>query len=218
MTLQLMAADEVVGHTWLLGNEPAIAGGRSDLRQVMLVDRRTDKIGFRPAVGIKKNQMADFRRHVGCRHAEIMDFLAAVPGQPGNDQPRRRLGAGGHRPADHGASGVARIFNNERDFIVRIVLGQQRPQVLFQIGIVTFAGRKHEHPAARRVVGNLLQPNQGAAAVFVDVDRHQQRLHDRGAGENDITDQPERIHACRGPGRVLWKIPASVAEFPMITR
>ena len=210
--------DQVVGDGRLLGNEPAVAGRRSDLRQVVLVDRRADPIRFRPAVGIEKSQMADFRRQVGRRHAEVMDLLAAALGPAGNQQARRRLRAGGHRPADCRAGGVAGIFDNERDFVVGIVLGQQRPQVLFQIRIVSFAGREHEHPAARGVVGDLLQPDQGPAAVFVDVDRHQQRLHDGGAGEEDITDQPERIHSCRGPGRVSGKIPASVAGFPRIIR
>ena len=148
ITLQLIAADQVVGHGWLLGNEPAVAGGRPDLRQVMLVDRRADQIRFRPAVGIEEGQMADFRRQVGRRHAEIMDLLTAALGPAGNQQPCRRLRACGHRPADHRASGVAGIFDDERDFVVRIVLGQQRPQVLFQIGIVSFAGREHEHPAS----------------------------------------------------------------------
>ena len=148
ITLQLIAATRWLGTVGLCGNEPAVAGGRADLRQVMLVDRRADPIRFRPAVGIEEGQMADFRRQVGRRHAEIMDLLTAALGPAGNQQPCRRLRACGHRPADHRASGVAGIFDNERDFVVRIVLGQQGPQVLFQMGIVSFAGREHEYPAA----------------------------------------------------------------------
>ena len=118
-------AYEVVGHGRPLGDEPAVAGGRPDLRPVVLVDRGTHPERLRAAVGIEERQVADIGRQVGRGRAEIMDLLAARLGTTRDQQPRWGLRAGGHRLADGRASRIGGVLDNERYFIIRVVLGQE---------------------------------------------------------------------------------------------
>ena len=103
ITLQLIAADQVVGHGRPLGNEPAVAGGRPDLRQVVLVDRRTDPDTV--SAGCRNRRRPDGGFPAASRPSPCGDYGPFDRSLGLARRPAAGLASAGRRPSPGGSPG-----------------------------------------------------------------------------------------------------------------
>ena len=95
-------------------------------------------------------------------------------------------GMRGHEPADDRVDRVVDRLDHETDFVILVVLQEERAEVLFHALVQAAAGGDDDRRPFLRTEADPLQPAPGEAAVLPRLDADQHRQHHRDDAANQM--------------------------------
>ena len=125
----------------------------------------------RPRIGIGKRQILDLFRQPSRRRQRVVDLLATAPGRTGNDQPRGPIGIDSAATFDRFVGRVVAMIDDQDQFVVVVILLEQRTQVIGQSQVQTAARHDDRRPPTDRLGRRMAQPAQRITAKLVGLRR-----------------------------------------------